>query len=81
MIELNRLPNQLALVDDYIIGISINGGVYPLWSRVGNHVIVHVLSGGNVVMTPELHARYDRYYTPFQVHPRWEEFRRQLGEH
>ena len=79
MFELNRLPNQLALVDNYIIGVSINGGVYPMWNRRGDRVVVDTLSGGNVVMTPELHERYDRYYTPFQEHPRWEEFRRRWG--
>ena len=81
MVELNSLPNQLALVDDYIIGVSINGGVYPMWNRRGVRVIVHTLSRRNVFMTPELHAQYDRYYTPFQEHPAWAELRRRLGEH
>ena len=66
------LPDQLALVDDYIIGVVLNGGIYPVWNRVGSQVIVHILSTRNVVMTPELHEQYDHYFTPFVRHPRWQ---------
>ena len=70
LIERSRIPNELALVDDeFIIGVVINGGVYPLWSRRGNQVIVRMHAGKNVVMTPELHAYYDHYFTPFIRHP------------
>ena len=77
MDELNRLPNQLAIVNNYIIGVSIHGGVYRLWNSRGDQVIVHILSGRNVLMTPELHARYDRYFTPSR--PSWDGLHRRLG--
>ena len=70
MIEPHRLPDQLALINDYIIGVIINDGIYPLWSRGRKQVIVHILTATNVVMTSELHARYDRYFTPFNRNPR-----------
>ena len=67
-----RQPEELALIDDYIIGVVIDTGIYPLWSRMGNQVIVRILTAENVVMTPELHARYDRYFTPITRQLHWQ---------
>ena len=74
-----QMPNELALIDDYIIGVVVNGGIYPLWSTDRVQVIVHILSATNVEMTPELHAQYDRYFSRFIRHPRYNEFDRRFA--
>ena len=70
-VDRSRIPNELALINDYIIGVVIDGGVYPLWNQRRNQIIVRILTARNVLMTPELHAQYDRYFTPFVRNPRW----------
>ena len=59
-----EMPNELAFVGNYIIGVVINGGIYPLWSYKRHQVIVLIGNGKNVLMTSNMHAQYDRYFTP-----------------
>ena len=58
-------PHEYALLENYIIGVVINGGTYPLWSRKGHQVIVKYFNGKNVVMTRQLHELFDHHFTPF----------------
>ena len=60
-----QAPRHFAVIDNFIIGVVIGGGLYPIWTRVGNQVLVRPYSGRNVIMTPELHEMYDHYFTPF----------------
>ena len=72
--EKTEVPNQLAFVDEFIIGVAINGGVYPLLTRLRNQIIVRIRDGRNFLMTPELHALYDHFFTPYLRHPFFERF-------
>ena len=62
-------PHEYALLENYIIGVVVNGGIYPMWSRRRHQVIVKYNNGRNVIMTPELHALFDRHFTPFIQRP------------
>ena len=57
-----QLIRQLAFLDEFIIGVVINGGIYPMFNWMQNQVLVTTSTGENVVMTIVLHAQYDRYF-------------------
>ena len=69
-----EMPNELALINGFIIGVVIDGGIYPLWTRMRNQIIVRISNGRNLLMTPELHLQYDHYFTPFIRRPSGDHF-------
>ena len=42
------LPNRLAQVDDMIIGVVINGGIYPIYNRCGEQILARSHNGRHV---------------------------------
>ena len=57
------MPNVLASVGDFIIGVVIDGGIYPVWNRNREWVLVRLRSGLHVRMTPSLLQQYRQFYT------------------
>ena len=57
-----QLIHELAFLDDFTIGVVINGGIYPVLNKMQKQVLVRTSTGENVPMTIVLHAQYDRYF-------------------
>ena len=56
------LIRELAFLDDFIIGVVINGGIYPIFNWMRNQVLVRISNGKNVRMTISLRAQYGQYF-------------------
>ena len=59
------MPNQLASLGGFILGVVINGRIYPVWNYKKEQVLVRLNNGQHVRMSEEWLERYQRYY----VHP------------
>ena len=68
--ELSELPDRLALVDNFIIGVVINDSIYPIYNSRRQQVLARSHTGRHVLMTQELRQRYGHYFRrPHPQHP------------
>lgn len=50
----------------FIAGIYIDHNIHPIFDGAGRQILITLHGRQNVVMTPQLHKRYDRYFVRFR---------------